>query len=484
MLIGLMFVRGGLLMNNEKNIIQKAYEFNQLSDISYKVMDMIKEQLILSQSNNPKKTIDWIEPKQQLEYWQNEFASQKTDLLSLMKKISDHSINFHNRGYVGHQVAVTLPITVLTSALIAYLNNCTTVYELGMAGNAMEKVVIEHLAHKFGYKQGTGFVASGGSMGNLTALVTARTSLGIKEEDYHKLSIMVSSEAHYSVERAAKIMGIKSDNVIKIPVDDKLSIRVETLEDLYQKAIKEGKIVFCIVGCACTTSVGAYDDLNAIADFAEKHQIWFHVDGAHGGAVIFSEKYKYLIRGIEKSDSLIVDFHKMMLVPPLSTAVIYNSSNRKINEFSPKAAYLWQNQLSEEWWNSAKHTLECTKPLTIIHTYAIMRIYGDEIYQQNVDTLYDLSHEFAQMIRERENMELALDPISNIICFRYVTNHKNNDDLNRRIAKELLKDGTYYVVNTTVNGNFYLRVTLMNALTTIDDLEKLLDKIQEIALMQ
>ena len=265
------------------------------------------------------------------------------------------SVNFHSKGYVGHQVAVTLPVTALTSAMMAYMNNCTTVYELGMAGNAMEKVVISHLAEKFGYNKGaTGFVASGGSMGNLTALVTARTSSGIEEKDYHRLAVMVSGEAHYSVERAAKIMGIRSENIIKVPAGEDFSIRSELLECTYQKAVSEGKIVFCVVGCACTTSVGAFDDLEKVADFAEQHQLWFHVDGAHGGAVIFSEKYKHLVKGIERSDSLIVDFHKMMMTPPLSTAIIYNAGNRKVNEFSPKAAYLWQDQLSEEWWNTLR----------------------------------------------------------------------------------------------------------------------------------
>lgn len=117
----------------------------------------------------------------------------------------------------------------------------------------------------------------------------------------------------------------------------------------------------------------------------------------------------------------------MMLVPPLSTAIIYNAKNRKVNEFSPKAAYLWQDQLSEEWYNSAKHTLECTKPITILHTYAIMRLYGDEIYRQNVDTLYDLGKQFAEMIKNEKNMELALEPCSNIVCFRYAADKADCD---------------------------------------------------------
>lgn len=276
-------------------------------------------------------------------------------------------------------------------------------------------------------------------------------------------------------------MGISSENILKVPVDDQFSIRTELLEEIYQQAVAEGKIVFCIVGCACTTSVGAYDDLEKIADFAEKHNLWFHVDGAHGGAAIFSDKYQYLLKGIERSDSLILDFHKMMLVPPLSTAIIYNAGNKKVNEFSPKAAYLWQDQLSQEWCNSAKHTLECTKPITILHTYAIMRLYGDDIYRQNVDTLYDLGRQFSEMIKEQPDMELALEPRSNIVCFRYAAKGEDCDAVNKKIAEELLKDGSCYVVSTAVKGKFYLRITLMNPLTDKQCLTELIERIRKIA---
>lgn len=466
-----------------ENLIQRAYSVDAFQSEVPRLMDLIAQQLERSQSQEQPQTIDRLPPEEQLRFWQADFSSPAPENLSaLAEKVLSHSIDFHSKGYVGHQVAVTLPVTVLTSALMAYMNNCTTVYELGMAGNAMEKVVISHLAEKFGYAAGaTGFVASGGSMGNLTALVTARTSSGIEEADYHRLAIMVSSEAHYSVERAAKIMGIRSENVIKVPVGEDYAIRPELLEDLYQKAVSEGKIVFCVVGCACTTSVGAFDDLDAIADFAERHQIWFHVDGAHGGAVVFSEKYKHLINGIEWSDSLIVDFHKMMMTPPLSTAVIYNSRNRKLSEFSPKAAYLWRDQLSEEWWNSAKHTLECTKPITILHTYAIMRLYGDEIYQQNVDALFDRGRQFAQLIKAQADMELALEPSSNIVCFRYVPEGTGPDEVNKKVADRLLADGTYYVVSTAVGGKFYLRITLMNPFTDQQCMEDLIAKIRKFA---
>lgn len=470
-------------MKTTENLMNKAYSQEEFKKDAPKLIDMISKELAASLTKEMPETIKRYSPEEQLRFWQEDFSSAAlVELSVLMEKVMSHSINFHSKGYVGHQVAVTLPVTALTSAMMAYMNNCTTVYELGMAGNAMEKVVIDCLAEKFGYNKGaTGFVVSGGSMGNLTALVTARTSSGIEEQNYYRLAIMVSEEAHYSVERAAKIMGIRSDNIIKIPVGNDFGIRSELLERTYQQAVSEGKIVFCVVGCACTTSVGAFDNLEAIADFSERHQLWFHVDGVHGGAVIFSEKYKHLIKGIERSDSLIVDFHKMMMTPPLSTAIIYNTGNRKVNEFSPKAAYLWQDQLSEEWWNSAKHTLECTKPITILHTYVIMRLYGDDIYQQNVDMLFDRGKQFAEMITAEKNMELAMEPKSNIVCFRYLPKNADADKINQIITQKLLEDGSYYVVSTRVRGKYYLRVTIMNPFTDKACLERLIVKIKEIA---
>ena len=467
----------------QTNLIEKAFSAEHFREEAFHLAELLANKMERSAQAAPEKTINWISPDEQLTFWQNDFASGPSENLDeFWANLFHHSINFHSRGYMGHQVAVTPAITVLTGAVMAYLNNSTTVYEIGMAANAMEKVVLQYLAQKFGYhKSSTGIVTSGGSLGNLTALITARTSSGVLEKDYERLSIMVSADAHYSVERAAEIMGIPKDNILKVPVDAQHRIRTDLLENVYQNAAAQNKLVYCIVGCAGTTAVGAYDDLDKLADFAQKHHLWFHVDGAHGAAVVFSEKYHHYLHGIERSDSLVMDFHKMLLAPSISTAVLYNAQNRQINEFSPSAAYLWQNQLTEEWYNSAKHTLECTKPITILHTYAILKRYGDALYQQHVDYLYDLGQAFAQMVTEQKNMELAVPPSSNIVCFRYCSDPKNADNLNASILQKLLEDGEFYIVSTTIDGKFYLRVSLMNPMTRTEDLERLLAKIEKFA---
>ncbi len=460
------------------------FDIENFKNEGHKLIDFISKELEISKNSENQKTIKYNSPNNELEFWQNDFNSNNNESISdFLKKVFSRSINFHSKGYVGHQVAVTAPITALTSALCAYMNNSTTVYELAMPGNAMEKVVINHLCEKYGYESGsTGIVTSGGSLGNLTALVNARNSYSLDENENDKLAIMVSKEAHYSVERACKIMGIRTENIIKIPANSDFSVKTELIEPLYKEATSKGLKVFCVVGCACTTSVGVFDNLDEIAAFTQKYNIWFHVDGAHGGAVIFSDKYKHLIKGIEKSDSLIVDFHKMMLVPPLSTAVLYNSKNKRLNEFSPKKAlYLWQNQLSEDWYNSAKHTLECTKPVSILNTYILMKMYKDKIYEWNVDNLFSLGEKFAQMIKDEQNMELAVEPKSNIVCFRYIKNNVDLDKLNKEISEKLLEDGTFYVVSTMINNKFYHRITFMNPMTDENVLKAIIVKMKEFA---
>lgn len=465
----------------ENQLLMHAYSLEGIEQDWEKVMNMIKDEL---PKDVTARTIDYREPADLLKIWDEDFRStEKFDLTNLLQKIRSQSTNFRSKGYVAHQVAISLPVTILTSAFMSYLNNLTTVYEVGMVGNALEKIVINELCAKFGYAEGsTGVVASGGSLGNLTALVHARTTTGIPDSEYHRLCVLVSEEAHYSVSRGAIIMGIRNENIISIPCNQDGTMKTELLESIYQDAVSKQKIVFCVVGCACSTSVGAYDDLKAIGEFAHKHQIWFHVDGAHGAPAIFSDKYRHYLSGIEHSDSLICDFHKMMLTPALSTAVLYNRRYKKVNEQTPHADYLWQDELADEWYHSAKHTLECSKPLTIIHTYVILRMYGEEIYKQNVDTLYGLGHLFAEKIKQRQSVELALEPLTNIVCFRYHPKNGNIDAINQVIADKLLKDGTFYIVNTRVRDQFYLRVTFMNPLTDAETLDRILDKVEEFGL--
>lgn len=472
-------------MINGKDILSEALDLKSFESIGHKLIELLRDDMKLSQESIDHKTIDWLNPDEQLSLWKEDFLSKEpAEAIDLFKKIMDKSIKLSRKGYIGHQVAPVYPISVLSSALSAYLNNGMAVYEMGMSGNAMEKIIITDLANRFGLpNSATGFVTSGGSLGNLTALLAARAIKLNRYPDlvYNKLAVMVSEEAHYSIERAMIVMGLPLDNIIKIKSDSDFRINIDNLETGILTAEDKGLQIFCVIGCACSTSTGAYDDLKALGDFCKLHDLWFHVDAAHGGPAIYSDRYKNLLIGIEQADSVIMDFHKMMHVPSLSTAVIFRTAAHHALTFYQDAKYLWDDQSSEEWYNSGKQTFECTKPMSIIHIYTALRIYGEMFYEQHINKLYGLATDFAKSIKEKQNFDLLCTPQSNIVCFRFNNGSDNLNDLNKIILRELTLDGRFYLVSTKAGNDFYLRTSIMNPRTELNDLELLLLKINEIA---
>lgn len=464
---------------------EKVNSAESFRKTGYSVIDLLAEELDKSNQTVMEPALHWETPERQLEYWENDFYAEKIeDPVPLFREIIKRSINMTRRGNLGHQISAPHPVSILTSALMAYLNNGMGVYEVGMAGNVMEKIVVRDLSRRFGLPEdASGFVTSGGSLGNLTALLSAKEKFLKENPDtrHEQLAILVSEEAHYSIERAVAVMGLPKENLIKLPIDADFRMRTDLLEEYRQKAESTGRRIFCVVGCACSTSTGAFDNLKSIAAFAKPFDVWFHVDAAHGGPVIFSTRYKQLLKGIEDADSIVMDFHKMMGVPSLSTAVFYRHVGYAQLAFSQHAKYLWQNQQSEEWYNSGKRTFECTKPMTILHIYTILRMYGSEIYEQQIDFLYGLAELFSETMMTRPEFEVLSKPQSNIVCFRYIGKGTDLNGLNREIQKKIVRDGTFYVVGTMAYDQYYLRISLMNTRTTSLDLMKLADSIVFIA---
>jgi L-2,4-diaminobutyrate decarboxylase len=206
------------------------------------------------------------------------------------------------------------------------------------------------------------------------------------------------------------------------------------------------------------------------------------VDGAHGGAAIFSEKYKHTLQGIEMADSVVIDGHKMMMMSTITTALIFRDGIHSYSTFSQHADYLLQQSDDEDWYNLAKQTFECTKTMMSLQWFLLLKSYGEAVFDQNVTTLYDLGLDFGHKIDKDPKLQLAVNPMSNIVCFRYVDQSVSQDrldEINQRIRQELLKEGNFYIVQTKIKGIQFLRTTIMNPFTTMDHLEELLTLIKQ-----
>ncbi len=470
----------------KEDLLKSAYNASDFRTVGHQLIDVMANHIEKVQNDKEQPVISYQDPEEELAFWKQDFSSN-SDVNDMFKNILSHSIHVHHPRYIGHQVSVPALISGLAGLMSDLLSNGTGVYEMGMASNAIEKIVTDIVAQKIGYStNASGFLTSGGTLANLTALLAARKAKspssvwgnGHKE----KLAVLVSEEAHYCIDRAARILGFGSEGIIKIPVNAKFSIDTKLLDEYLNTAKQKGFHVIAIVGSACSTGTGSYDDLEILANFAQHNNLWFHVDGAHGAGVVFSKKYKYLVNGIALADSVVLDFHKMLMTPALTTGLFFKKSDDAYKTFEQKAQYLWDSQHTTEWYNSGKRTFECTKSMMAIKVYAILKTYGEELFEQNVDRLYTMASIFAKRIQERSNFELALIPEANIVNFRFTkTKQMDLNTLNEQIRQSLIKSGNFYIVQTRIKGDLYLRTTFMNPLTDEVDLTLLLDEIENTA---
>lgn len=474
----------------KESLLYRAFDPEAFRREGHQLVDLLATYLHECRDAKPMPVLPPSNPDEMVDFWTKDLQSQTFNLQEFFRTIISQSNHIHHPKYMGHQVVPPAPLSALTELLEALLNNGMAIYEMGPASTAIERVVLRWLARKLGLPQAAdGILTSGGSAGNLTGLLAARQVMagyniwdnGANSEV--PLALMVSEEAHYSVSRAARIMGWGENGIVKVPVNDKMQLDASRLEETLTAAKANGLKVIALVGNACSTSTGTYDPLDRMADFAEKHNLWFHVDGAHGGAAAMTENYHQLTTGIERADSVVIDFHKMMLAPALTTAILFKNGQHSFETFAQKAEYLLSNAAQKPWYDSAGRALECTKKMLGIKVYAMIKLYGDQLFSDYITSMYDLGRSFAERIKQEAGFELAVEPDGNIVCFRYRPEGFGGDinQLTASIRKKLLDDASFYVVQTTVRNEVYLRVTLMNPFTTHDDLEALLQTIISMA---
>jgi L-2,4-diaminobutyrate decarboxylase len=477
---------------NINKFSQSPFDPELFRQEGHKIIDLLSGYLkeVVNRPDSP--VLPWTDPDDLAEQYAESFKrGSKEPFIDYLREVVERSNHLHHPRYIGHQVTSPLPHVALAQLCTTLLNNGAAVYEMGPVAMAMEKNLIRLFSGMIGYdEKADGIFTHGGSAGNLTAMLAIRqvkSKYNVWEDGVRKeqrTGFIVTDQSHYSVARNVKIMGLGDDALIRLPYDGNYRMRSDLLEEYYEKALRKGITVAAVVANSCSTATGSYDDLMAIADFCEKHNLWLHVDGAHGMGVLFSDKYRYLIRGIERADSLVIDFHKMLLVPGLNTMVLFRDGRRSYETFAQKASYLFKEQADSEWYNSAKRTLECTKSSLGFVAFTAFKYFDREYFSNYIDSRYDLAKRFAEMLGEHDNFEAAINPDANIVCFRYNPGGMVTEELNRlnaAIRDKIIKEGKFYIVQTELEEKLWLRVTIINPLTADEDMRLLLETIEEAA---
>lgn len=475
-------------------LLRKAYDPERFVRLGREIIDDLVQHLISSQARTADRSMPWVAPEEERRHWAARLDTP-VGLPALMREVVQRSNGLQDPRYMGHQVAVPFPDGALVGMVTDMLNNGGAIYEMGPTNSAMEDVLMSRIGEMMGLPKGCGGVmCHGGTLANLVALLAARRhAAGERDADAWEHgddgmgAVLVSEQAHYCVDRAVRIMGWGAEGVGLVPVDASHKMTMEGLEGTLEAMKRKGRRVVAVVGSACTTSSGAFDDLTLTADFAREHGLWFHVDGAHGVPAVFSDRYRPLVAGIEGADSVAMDFHKIMGVPALCTGLFYARQDDSFLPFTQSAEYLWSDAEDPEWWNFGKRTFECTKRMLSTRVAAVMEEYGPEIWGVLVDRLFGLGRALATAVESRSSKgwELAMAPEANIVCFRYLPQAFDSVEAENAFTSGLrqrhLEEGAHYVVQTRFGGRTWLRCTVMNPLTEVSDLEAMLDGFEALA---
>ena len=382
------------------SLLQQAFDSEIFRQQGHHLVDRLADYLqqVLQRADLP--VLPWREPDELRREWQQLLADPKPiSFAELTEKLLQQSIHLHHPRNCGHQVAPPAPITALAELFSSLLNNSMAVYEVGPAGTAIEKAVLDWLARRLGMgHESDGILTSGGSLGNLTGLLAARQERGgcdPWEEGAHSgLAHGGDGFRRIPLQRGPR----PEDHGARQPGGDQAAGQRTVCRYAPNcwnpycgpRRQKDGRSS-PLWPTPVPLPPGTYDPLPEIGDFAKKNGLWFHVDAAHGGAACFSPKYRHLVQGLEQADSLVIDFHKMMLCPALATAVLFRDGTVLNRIFSQKAAYLLPEQQQVPWQDIARNTIECTKKMMGLKIMMLLKTVGEGVFAEYITRTYDLA---------------------------------------------------------------------------------------------
>ena len=391
---------------------------------------------------------------------------------------------------MGRQFSGAVPLAGLVDLVSSVANQPSSFYEAGQLPNVAERLMAEELGRFIGWdpRRSTMVTTSGGSMANLTALLAARNrafpgvwTRGVSAEG-GRPAVAISEEAHYSVDRAVGVLGIGAEQIVRLPVDEAGRIRPDAVAPILDAAARRGLRVFCLVASAGTTSLGAFDPLDELAELTRRRRIWLHVDGAHGASLLLSERHRHRLRGLDQADSLTWDAHKMLFVPAPCTLLFYRDGGAARGAFRQQASYVFDEEPDVySAFDSGDKNLECTKRPMIMPLWTLWSVYGPALFTKKIDHLCELTLLAHRMLGEEPDFTVLHEPEANILCFRYDPGGLDRGalhELQLAIRNRVRADGRFFISKVDLAGTAALRLVLMNHRIDAEHLAMLITEIR------
>ncbi|KAJ6642727.1 Acidic amino acid decarboxylase GADL1, partial [Pseudolycoriella hygida] len=347
-------------------------------------------------------------------------------LLELMKDTIRYSAKVGHPHFVNQIFSSIDPYALMGHCLTDSLNINPVTFEIAPVFILMEEIVMKEMRRIVGYKNGDGdgIFTPGGSMANGYAISCARCKLQPDAQskglsNLPRLVMFVSEQGHYSSKKFASFMGIGTNNVYIIKTDAKGKLRVDHLEKEILRSKSEGACPFLVVATSGTTVLGAFDPLEQIADICKKYDLWMHVDAAWGGGALMSRKHRTLLKGIERSDSVTWNLHKMLAAPQQCSVFLTRHRDILLPCHQNKASYLFQaDKFYDLKYDTGDKHVQCSRRADVLKFWFMWRAKGTNGFEKHVNRIFDNAKYFAQEIKNRPNFEILLEnPECTNVCF-------------------------------------------------------------------
>lgn len=458
---------------------------------SFKVLtDFVLEQVKLRLSDTENSEISLrksIEPevlRQLIDFNIPAEGIEEKRLTEILHKIIEYSVKTNHPYFMNQMFGKTQPIAFLADILISVLNTSMYTYEVAPVLSLIEKETIGFLGSKiWGEETGGGVFTSGGSMSNMKAMFLARQrkfNLSKKEGLTHEkpVAVFISEQAHYSFTKGVNFLGFGTDALIKVPTLDNAKIDIVALKKVIEKAKNEGRIPLMMVAIAGTTISGTFDPIEELAEIAQENNMWFHVDAAFGGALLFSEQEKHKLKGIERADSVTWNFHKVMGMPLSTSSFLTKEKGVLKRAFQVDAAYLFHQD--DDDMDLGQKSLQGGRRPEVLKLWLSLKYEGEKGFANRIEKLRKHAQTLTEIVLQTPNFELYQQPESAIVCFRYVLENatlQENNDFNIKLRESIFEEGKILFNYAPLHDKIYLRCVLLDPDFTNSQLQEIVDAI-------
>jgi aromatic-L-amino-acid decarboxylase len=410
-----------------------------------------------------------------------------TPFAALLDTIFDRAleVNFNTAspGYLAYIPGGGIFPSAVADLISDAINRYVGVFAAAPGFVQLEQNVVRWFCDLVGFGEGSGgFLTTGGSLANLSAVIAARANkLGTH---FLEGSLYCSAHAHHSIRKAAMLAGFPPDHVRVVPSDDRFRMDPAALQRMLIEDRKDGLKPFCLVGNAGSTNTGAVDDLAALADLAESARLWFHVDAAYGGFFLLTERGREELRGIERADSVTLDPHKGLFLPLGNGSLVVREQSALKKAHSVGAAYLPDMQEEPDLVDFCEVSPELSRDFRGLRAWLPLKLFGAGVFRAALDEKMDLARYCADAVRELEGVELVAEPQLSVFAFRLNPEGASLVDaaaaeglnaLNRRWMDAINRRKRVYVTQAMLGPSFVLRVCVLHFRTHKERIDMFLE---------